>query len=181
MATGLQVTHRLENVGDRPAPAAVGAHPYLRLGDTPVGELKLIVNAERHLEVDGWMIPTGEQVPVPGARLGYRDGRLLNDDSLDDTWTGLRFEADGSSKHGLQSPDGSRVELHMDANFKFIQVFTAPAFPGTGGPVRAVALGPMTAPANAFNNGMGLRGWLRARPGKPRGGLCTGPRSPSDE
>ena len=159
VATGLQVTHKLENVGDRRTPAAMGAHPYLRLGNTPASELKLIVNAERHLEVDGSMIPTGEQVPVTGTRLDYRDGRLLNDDSLDDTWTGMRFEADGSSKHCLQAPDGSRVELHMDANFEFIQVFTAPAFPGSGGPVRAVALEPMTAPANAFNNGMGLR-WL---------------------
>ncbi|MFL4472587.1 aldose 1-epimerase family protein [Paeniglutamicibacter sp. MACA_103] len=159
VADGLRVTHRLENLGDRTAPVAVGAHPYLRLGDIPAAELKLFVNAERHLEVDGSMIPTGNQDQVAGTRFDYRRGRLLDKVSLDDTWTGLDREPDGSSRHYLQAPDGSRVELHMDSNYGFIQVFTAPAFPGPAGPVRAVAMEPMTAPANAFNNGLGLH-WL---------------------
>lgn len=156
---GLRVTHRVENTGDRTAPVAVGAHPYLRLGDTPAAELKLVVNADLHLEVDGSMIPTGEQDLVAGTRFDYRHGRLLGEASLDDTWTGLHREPDGSTRHWLQAPDGSRVELHMDPNYGFIQVYTAPAFPGPAGPVRAVAMEPMTAPANAFNNGLGLH-WL---------------------
>ncbi|MBV1778194.1 aldose 1-epimerase family protein [Paeniglutamicibacter sp. ABSL32-1] len=159
VADGLRVTHRLENLGDRKAPVAVGAHPYLRVGDTPAADLKLLVNAERHLEVDGSMIPTGGQDPVAGTRYDYRQGRPLNDVALDDTWSELSRDPDGNTRHSLEAPDGSRVELHMDANYGFIQVFTAPAFPGPSGPVRAVAMEPMTAPANAFNNGLGLR-WL---------------------
>lgn len=159
VADGLQVTHRLENVGDRTAPVAVGAHPYLRVGDTPAAELTLVVNAGRHMEVDGSMIPTGEQDLVTGTRFDYRQGQVLNEIALDDTWTDLQRKPDGSTRHYLQAPNGNCVELHMDSNYGFIQVFTAHAFPGPGGPVRAVALEPMTAPANAFNNGLGLR-WL---------------------
>ena len=158
-ADGLQVTHKLENLGRRRAPVAVGAHPYLRVGNTPVSELTLVINAVGHLEVDGAMIPVGKPSPVDGTDLDYRHGRKLNDAALDDAWTDLTRGADGGSRHHLEAPDGHRVELHMDGNYGFIQAYTTQTFPGPHGLVHAVALEPMTAAANAFNNGLGLR-WL---------------------
>ena len=156
---GLSVRHIIENIGAGNAPVAVGAHPYLCVGDVPVRELVLRVNANAHLELDALMIPTGVVTDVEGTELDYRGGRVVDSVSLDDAWTDLVPEADGGSVHGLDAPDGSGVELRMDAAFGFIQVYTTDAFPGLGGPISAVAMEPMTAPANGFNTGGGLR-WL---------------------
>lgn len=156
---GLSVRHVLENVGAGDAPVAVGAHPYLRVGDFPVQDLTLRVNAKKHLELDALMIPTGVLTPVAGTEMDYRGGRVLGSVSLDDAWTDLLPEAAGGSVHGLDAPDGSGVQLRMDAAFEFIQVYTTDSFPGLDGPLCAVAIEPMTAPANAFNTGEGLH-WL---------------------
>lgn len=159
VADGLRVIHRIRNRGGNAAPVAIGAHPYLRLGQTPVGELSLVINARRHLVLDAAMIPTGTGCDVSGSAYDYRDGKLLNDEVLDDAWTEIDRDPEGGSRHWLQGPDGSRVVLHMDENYGFIQAYTTQKFNGPTGPVHAVALEPMTAAANAFNNGWGLR-WL---------------------
>lgn len=156
LADGLSVTHRLQNLGTDTAPVAIGAHPYLRLGEVPIGELELEVNAEVRLGLDSSMIPTGEAIPVAGTAFDYREGQLLGQVALDDVWAQLIRDADGGSRHYLRAVDGRRVELRMDANFGFLQAYTTASFPGTNGPVHAIALEPMTAPANAFNSGQGL-------------------------
>lgn len=159
VTAGVRVTHRLHNLGDKTAPVAVGTHPYLRVGDTAVSELSLVINARQHMELDDSMIPTGELCDVSGTVRDYRGGRKLGDVVLDDAWTDIDRDPDGGSRHSLRAPDGNGVQLHMDRNYGFIQAYTTPSFPGPGGPVHAVALEPMTAAADAFNNGLGLR-WL---------------------
>ncbi|MFF5791221.1 aldose 1-epimerase family protein [Paeniglutamicibacter sp. NPDC012692] len=156
---GLRVTHRLTNTGRSKAPVAVGTHPYLRLGEVPTEDLKLVINADSHLEVDGKLIPTGEITAVSGTPRDFRAGQILGSTALDDVWTDFRRSTDGGSVHYLEAPDGSRVEMDMDAEFGYIQVYTTGDFPSDGGNVNAVAMEPMTAPADAFNNGMGLH-WL---------------------
>lgn len=47
----------------------------------------------------------------------------------------------------------------MDASFGYVQAFTTTDFVTDRGTVTAVAVEPMTAPADAFNSGQGLR-WL---------------------
>ena len=157
--TDFGVTHRLTNTGRRRAPVAVGTHPYLCLGEVPAEELKLVINADSHLEVDGLLIPTGEITAVGGTPRDYRAGQVLGPVALDDVWTDLHRNAEGGSVHYLEAPDGSRVEVAMDAAFGYIQVYTTSDFPSEDGKVSAVAMEPMTAPADAFNNGMGLH-WL---------------------
>ena len=61
--------------------------------------------------------------------------------------------------HTLTAPDGRSVSIWADDEFDYVQVFTTTrAFPGEAGDV-AIAVEPMTAPAEAFNSGRGLR-WL---------------------
>ena len=48
------------------------------------------------------------------------------------------------------------MSIRADDEFGYVQVFTTRSFPGEGGDV-AVAVEPMTAPAEAFNSGRGLR------------------------
>jgi aldose 1-epimerase len=157
---GLLVTHRLENTGLRSAPVALGAHPFLRLGSVPTEELTLYINADTHIEVDERLNPNGITTDVAGTGNDFRTGQLVGSVDLDDAWGDVRRESDGSSLHYLEAPDGSQVQLFMDASFGYVQAFTTTEFAARGGMVTAVAVEPMTAPANAFNSGQGLR-WLK--------------------
>jgi aldose 1-epimerase len=156
---GLNVTHRLQNVGTEAAPVAVGAHPYLKIGDVPTGELVVRVDAATHLDVDDRLNPTGE-TPVDGTRFDLRAGVAVGELDLDDGFGGVG----STGEHTLTAADGRRVTLWGDENLRYVQVFTPRIFPvSTAGvePIRgqAIAIEPMTAPADAFNSGAGLR-WL---------------------
>jgi aldose 1-epimerase len=168
---GLEVSHAIVNVGDTPAPVAVGAHPFLRLGETSTEVLTLRVAADTHLEVDDRQIPVSG-APVEGTVFDLREGRRVGELDLDDGYSGVTFER-GRCEHSLTGPHGRQVVLWGDENFRYVQVFTPRTFPnsGTDGVHQAVAIEPMTAPANAFNSGDGLR-WLA--PGEewsPRWGI----------
>lgn len=154
---GLSVTHTIHNRSDVPAPVAVGAHPYLRVGETPIEDLSLEVNAGTWFETDARQIPVAEH-PVDGTGFDLRQGRLVGELSLDTTFGAVETER-SITRNRLTAPDGCWVELWQEAAFAYVQVFTPPAFLRESGPGLAVALEPMTAPPNALNTGQGLR-WL---------------------
>jgi aldose 1-epimerase len=165
---GLNVTHRMQNVGAEAAPVAVGAHPYLKIGDVPTGDLVVRVDAATHIDVDDRLNPTGE-TPVDGTRYDLRAGRTVNELDLDDGFGGVGVSAAAAGahaprEHSLTAADGRSLILWGDENMRYVQVFTPRVFPVTSGaaqPVRgqAIAIEPMTAPADAFNSGAGLH-WL---------------------
>jgi aldose 1-epimerase len=156
VADGLRVTHFVENLGADPAPVAIGTHPFLKIGGVPTEDLVLRLEAASHIEVDDRLLPTGE-VPVDGTEWDFREGRRVGDVSLDDAFGELSSD-DGQVEHRLTAPDGRRVSIWADDEFGYVQVYTTRAFPGEDGDV-AIAIEPMTAPAEAFNSERGLR-WL---------------------
>ncbi|WP_104193305.1 aldose 1-epimerase family protein [Cryobacterium sp. Y82] len=164
---GLNVTHRLTNVSTEAAPVAVGAHPYLKIGDVTTGDLVVRVDAATHIDVDDRLNPTGE-TPVDGTRFDLRGGVAVGDLDLDDGFGGVGLARPGSGapgEHTLTAPDGRSVTLWGDENMRYVQVFTPRVFPvrtGVTEPIRgqAIAIEPMTAPADAFNSGAGLH-WLQ--------------------
>ncbi|WP_280401035.1 aldose 1-epimerase family protein [Nocardia carnea] len=155
---GLSVTHGVVNHSDRPAPYAVGAHPYFRIGTTPVEQLRLTVAATTYFELDDRMNPVAEH-PVEGTPYDLRAGVPLADLSLDTPFGGVVPGVAAS----LTAPDGARVELLHHSDWHYLQVFTARDFPRLPGRGLAVALEPMTAPPDALNSGAGLR---RLEPGE---------------
>ncbi|GAA1786207.1 aldose 1-epimerase family protein [Agromyces lapidis] len=156
VADGLRVTHFVENLGGEAAPVAIGTHPYLKIGGVPTSELTLRLDAASHIEVDERLLPTGE-VPVEGTEWDFREGRRIGDLRLDDAFGELASD-DGQVLHSLTAPDGRSVSVWADDEFGYVQVYTSHDFPGEDGEI-AVAIEPMTAPAEAFNSGRGLR-WL---------------------
>ena len=160
-ATGLAATHTVHNVGSRCAPVALGAHPFLSIGDFPTDQLTLRVNGDFHVDVDAQRIPVGV-TPVGGTAWDLRTGRPVADLTLDDCWV-VSGATNHGSTHTLCSPDGRTLSLWADEQFGFLHVFVTREFPKDGDHVTAVALEPMTAQADAFNSGIGLR-WLA--PGK---------------
>jgi len=154
---GIRVTHGVANVGESRAPYAVGAHPFLRLGEVPTYELTLAVAAGTRFETDARLNPIRES-SVDGTDYDLRAGRLVADLDLDHAFGGVT-SVDGVSHHRLTAPDGRFVELWQESDFAYVQVFTTRIFPKDGGLGTAIAVEPMTAPPNAFNSGQGVR-WL---------------------
>ncbi len=151
---GMTVTHSIANVGETVAPVAVGAHPYLRVADVPPEELTVRVAARTRFETDDRSNVTGE-APVEGTPYDLSAGRRVSDLDLD---TGYADLPEGPVEHSLSADDGRRVVLWGDEAFRYVQVFTHRSFAPKPGGV-ALAIEPMTAPANALNSGRGLR-WL---------------------
>lgn len=156
---GLSVTHTAVNASSVPAPWAVGAHPYLRVGDRPSSELTLTVPAARIYDVDERQIPTGTTPvdQVDGADL--RAGRRVAELDLDAGFTELARDEHGRARSTLLADDGTGIELWQDEQFGCTVLFTPRDFTKIDGVGQAVAVEPMSAPANALNSGEGLV-WL---------------------
>jgi aldose 1-epimerase len=148
-ADGLRVTHTVRNVGTDAVPFGVGAHPYLRAGDTPMDECVLTLAASTSLPLEGGL-PTGPAAPATG-ELDLRGGRPLAGMELDHAFGGC-VPVDGLVRHRLEG-GGAGVEMWADPDFGWVQVFTPDDHPGRG---RAVAVEPMTCPPDALNSGEGL-------------------------
>lgn len=150
---GLVVRQQLINDAQEAAPFVLGAHPYLRLGDVPSGDLTVTVRAGTRLVTDERLIPRST-APVDGD-FDLRGGRLVGELDLDSAYTDLAFDG-GIARATLAAPDGRSVTLWQDRNCGYVHVFVTTRYPGR---TKAVAIEPMTGPANAFNSGDGLR-WL---------------------
>lgn len=155
---GIEVTHTLTNHSATTAPVALGTHPYVTIGGVDPRELVLHIPAETYFETDDRMLPIGEQ-PVSGGT-DLRAGRRLGDVELDTGFATLRRDADGLARTTLTAPDGRTVTVWQGEGFDYVQAFTTDRYPGQ--PL-VVAVEPMTAPAEAFNSGRGLR---RLAPGE---------------
>jgi aldose 1-epimerase len=152
---GLEVRQTLINDSAVPAPFVLGAHPYLRLGDADVENLVLTVAAESRLVADARLIPRSSE-PVSGDS-DFRSGQRVGDLDIDVALTDLTFDG-GAARHTLSAADGRSVSLWQDEACGYVHVFVTTELPGRS---KAVAIEPMTGPANAFNSGDGLR-WLPA-------------------
>lgn len=157
LESGLKVTHTAANRSDAAAPVAFGVHPFFRIGDVPVEELRLTLPAATRFETDDRLNPTAE-VPVDGTRFDLNAGPKVGELDLDDAYGGLTTDGDLAHTR-LTAPDGAAVDIWQEAEWQWVQVFTTREFPKNGGHGLAVAIEPMTAPPNALNNGQGLR-WL---------------------
>lgn len=154
--SGVTVTHQIRNGSATPAPVAIGVHPYLALGDAPATNLTLTASGATLITVDERLLPTGT-FPVPEA-LDLRLGRTLASLELDHAYTDLARDSEGIARSVLQDGAGNRVTLWQDSAFEFVQFYTSRTYPGHD---VALACEPMTAPADAFNSGSGVR-WLDA-------------------
>lgn len=154
--SGLRVTHTATNLSDAAAPYALGTHPFVKVGATPIEELTLTMTAATRFELNDRLIPTGE-VAVAGTEFDLSGGRLIGELDLDTAFGGI--EAIDGVAVRLTAPDGRELRVTVDENFDFIQLFTPRNFPTLAGEGQAVAIEPMTGAPNAFNTGRGLR-WL---------------------
>jgi aldose 1-epimerase len=151
---GVSVRYDATNLGDSDAPIAVGAHPYLRAGDTDTDDVILDVHAGTVLELDDRLLPVAERrvaASVDDPSDLHVSGRHLNS-----CYGDLRPVPGGGFLHRLRAPGGHTVELRTDEKFRWLQVYTSDDFVRDGRLVRAIALEPMTAPPDALNSATDL-------------------------
>ena len=152
-ADGLSVTVEAVNTGPDPAPFGAGCHPYLDLGEHPYDSTELLIPAAALLDTDSRQIPIGRR-PVEGSPYDFRQLRPIGGVRLDQGYAEL------TGSVAVLRTEQRTIELHWDAAFRYLQVFTPPSvLPGR----HAVAIEPMSCPADAFNSGEGL---VRLEPGE---------------
>lgn len=150
---GLRVEVAAVNTGSAAVPFGAGCHPYLDLGGHDYDTAELLVPAAAMLDTDDRQIPTGAR-PVEGGPYDFRTLRPIGSLRLDQGYAEL------TGSVAVLRTERRTVELHWDDAYRYLQVFTPPEIlPGR----RAVAIEPMSCPANAFNSGEGL---VRLEPGQ---------------
>ncbi|MFC7491220.1 MULTISPECIES: aldose 1-epimerase family protein [unclassified Knoellia] len=158
---GLTVTTRVTNVGELPAPFGYGAHPYVAIGDAPVGEVEVEVPAASYVEVDDRLLPI-RTIPVQGQASDFRERKALGTHRLDTAYTDLDV-VDGRWTVTIAPPGRPVVEVWADAaSLPWAQVFSGKAEADQPG-AHGIAVEPMTCPADAFNSGDSL---LELAPGE---------------
>lgn len=160
---GIECSMSLLNRSYASAPVALGAHPYITLGETPIRSLTISAPVVSHLITDTQMIPVAEE-GIAGSNVDISSPISLKNLELD---TGFRLGGAVPHVTTIESPAGKTVTVWQSEEFGWLQVFVTDEFPGPTGPTSALAIEPMTAPADAFNSGTDLK-WLD--PGESWGG-----------
>jgi len=153
-AAGLTVAVTAWNVGSRPAPYGTGSHPYLTTGAEVVDDCELELAAGHWLPTDDRGIPYGPAQDVTGSPFDFRTACRIGGAQLDHALTGLGRDESGLAWARLAS-GGVRLGLWAGPGYDWLQVFTGDAL-AAGQRRRALAVEPMTCPANAFVTGDGL-------------------------
>jgi len=97
-------------------------------------------------------MPYAPEQDVEGTEYDFRGGRLLKDVDLDTAFGGLTTADDGLH-HFVLGHEDQQLVVWTGPDFHWAQVFTPDDLVGRG---RAVAIEPMTCPADALNTGTNL-------------------------
>jgi aldose 1-epimerase len=153
---GLSATVTAVNLGDRPCPYGMGAHPYLRVDAGTIDSCELEVPAASRLTNDDRSIPTGV-AGVEGTEYDFRSRRPILNTQLDTAYTELRREPDGRAWVRLWHPTEKRgVGLWMDVRYPYCMLFSGDTVGDPQRRRRSLAVEPMTCAPNAFASGSGL-------------------------
>jgi aldose 1-epimerase len=155
-AGGLVCSTTATNLGTRPCPYGIGAHPYLHADSDTVDVCELEAPAKQYLTADDRGIPTGMD-GVAGTAYDFRSRRLIGDTVIDTAFTDVDREADGRAWVRLWRGGGELgVGLWMDAGYPYYMLFTGDALPEQDRRRRSIGVEPMTCAPNAFASGDGL-------------------------
>jgi aldose 1-epimerase len=149
---GLTVTTTVTNRDDVPIPFGVGFHPYLSVTTPTIEGAELEVPALAYVDVNERQLPTGEILPVTGNALDFTKRKSINGHDLDVTYTELIRDDSGLATVGVTDATGGTVELSMDRNFAYVQLFTGDTLE-RGRRRTAIAVEPMTCPPDALRSG----------------------------
>ncbi len=151
-ALGLTVTSTVTNRDEVPIPVGLGFHPYLSVSTATIEGAELEVPADAFLSVDERHLPLGEILPVAGGAWDFRTAKSVSGHELDLTYCELRRDDSGLATATVRDSAGGVVELSVDRNFPYLQVYTGDHLE-KGRRRTAIAIEPMTCPPEALRSG----------------------------
>ena len=149
---GLTVTTTVTNRDGVPLPFGVGFHPYLAVTTPTIEGALLEVPAKSYVAVGERQLPTGEILPLAGQQLDFSTRKSLSGHELDVTYTDLLRDDSGLAVATLQDGEGGEIDLSVDRNFPYVQVYTGDGLE-KGRRRTSVAIEPMTCPPDALRSG----------------------------
>jgi aldose 1-epimerase len=149
----LQVTLRIENLGDEPMPVSIGFHPYFQLTDSRRDQWTLSVAAKTQWLLASNKIPTGETAPI-GKFLANPRKAVLNDYDLDHVFGDLIRDADGRAVMTVKGKR-QRLDVLLGPRFRAVVIYAprpaAPAAPAPAQDRNFICIEPMAAITDAMN------------------------------
>jgi len=149
---GLTVTTTVTNCDDVPIPFGLGFHPYLAVTTPTIEGAELEVPATAYVAVNDRQLPTGEILPVSGQLIDFTRRKSISGHELDVTYTELTRDDLGLATVLVRDATGGEVELSMDRNFPYVQVYTGDRLE-KGRRRTSIAVEPMTCPPDALRSG----------------------------
>ena len=151
-ALGLTVTTTVINRDEVPIPLGAGFHPYLSVTTPTIEGAELEIPANAYLTTNDRRLPTGEILPVSGGAMDFRVPKSVSGHELDVTYTELVRDDSGLASTVLTDSAGGVVELSVDRNFPYLQVYTGDRLE-KGRRRTSIAVEPMTCPPEALRSG----------------------------
>lgn len=139
------ITYEAHNAGSEPAPAMFGWHPYFILGNEIVDAWKIDIPSDEIVTFDDDMIPIGKApFPISGPTLLFK--KVLDNCFL------VKSNQKTASTRLISDNQHVTLEIEQETGegkFNHLVIYTPPERD-------CVAIEPLTANVNAFNNGEGL-------------------------
>ncbi len=125
----VEVSVTVKNVGDKPEPMGIGWHPYFALPSGDRTQVRLQIPGELRTDVNNYddVFATGKLLPVKGTPYDFtaQGGRPLEKQFLDDNWTRLKKNHEGSAVSEIIDPAahyGLRI-IAVSPQINAIQVY----------------------------------------------------------
>lgn len=148
--SGIKCSFEVTNLSSEAMPFVIGFHPYLCIGQE-VANLTLTAPAKTHYSQNKHKIPVAKE-SVAGTRFDLSQGIKVSEAGLDDYFTDLEFVA-GIATTTLTDEKFRTLEIWQDEAFQHLVIYTTNQYPGADGVISAVAIEPVSAPANALATG----------------------------
>ncbi|MBO0934805.1 aldose 1-epimerase [Fibrella aquatilis] len=145
---GLALDFMAMNTGQSRCPAAFGWHPYFTLNNADTDDLELTLPVQTEIHLDQHMIPNGQR-PATDA---HRGPASLKEVSFDTPFVvdPQRVNAKNRAETVVHWPAESvSLVVEQSADFPYLVIYT----PGRRD---SIAIEPLTANVDSFNNGEGL-------------------------
>lgn len=139
----LSITTQIESKDHRPFPIQDGWHPYFRFGNN-IGDMILELQSNSVADTDETMIPTGTWTPYTQ----FRSAKTIGSAHFDHCF---QLNSDASSPAlSLRDPaSGINLNVFLRQGYPYLQLYTPEDR-------SSIAIEPMSAPPDAFNNRQGL-------------------------
>ncbi len=141
----MEIKMTFANTGECNLPVGIGWHPYFSISEN-VADTEIQLPELQWIEITERMLPTGEKRPYTD----FKTLRPIGETNLDNGF----FIANQDEPFGLTLKSNKGTLRYWqeigEGKYNFIQIFTPPHR-------TCVALEPMTANIDAFNNGDGLK------------------------